>query len=147
MKRGLLEIVVLDPKGNSVIRKRKMEIMLFSDIFCYAKLMRGKMKSVFPLIMKQAHRSLIEVSRNAGKVEALKLKFFSEAGAPPESIFLRMLPGEDIDQWEDALVGSSVDPNSYQEWDMRRYRAIKPCVSPHPTRWPVLLWLLRAARF
>ena len=131
-KRGLVQLFQMASGSSGKVGKKTIvELMLFSDIFQYAKPMKVKKTGDTKYkVFEQVHRSLIQVCRASGKgddvlqIDVLPLPDQVSSGATVRTLFARMTPGEEIEQWLDEFNPVQED-GEYQLWDCPRAKVVQ----------------------
>eukprot|EP00055_Hartaetosiga_balthica_P013739 m.71736 g.71736 ORF g.71736 m.71736 type:complete len:830 (+) comp8362_c0_seq1:139-2628(+) len=111
-------------KGK-VTGSKKIDCFLFSDLFMYAKYIKGK-KSY--LVYKQIHRSLVGVSDVKNGAVGKKRGFFFEItffGPSPVRLLVDAKSEDAKNSWISALKSNHEQGSAYEEWDCPRGRALK----------------------
>ena len=64
VKKGPLELIKLNEAKKKIAKRKQVEVMLFSDLFLFCKPVKAKKTGrVEMIVIKQAHRSLLDVDR------------------------------------------------------------------------------------
>ena len=64
VKKGPLELIKLNEAKKKIAKRKQVEVMLFSDIFLFCKPVKVKKTGrVEMIVIKEAHRSLLDVDR------------------------------------------------------------------------------------
>eukprot|EP00051_Salpingoeca_urceolata_P016400 m.217180 g.217180 ORF g.217180 m.217180 type:complete len:712 (+) comp18664_c0_seq22:683-2818(+) len=106
VKKGLLHLVAIS--NNKIVKAKKLEFMLFSDILLLAKRVRVRATGEFKfLVYQQVHRSLLDVigiddlSSAASDQNLIQLKVFVSSGV--NKLFMQLPSPADKSRWLDAF--------------------------------------------
>eukprot|EP00056_Hartaetosiga_gracilis_P011469 m.174392 g.174392 ORF g.174392 m.174392 type:complete len:229 (+) comp13505_c9_seq4:1928-2614(+) len=118
VKRGPLVFTRVN-KGK-VTGSKKIQCFLFTDLFMYAKKIKGKKDY---LVYKQLHRSLIGVADVDPHVVGKKKGHFFEItlfGETPTRLLVDAKTKKTKAEWMDILVSKHTTGTAYEEWDCPR---------------------------
>lgn len=143
IKDGPLELVKLNDSKKRIVKRKHVEVMLFSDIFIFAKSVKNKKSGKIELIVfKQAHRSLMDVDRlrNSGSTIDSKLEFIIEikflskdkkayasgqADAGTDIIYFKCKDHMMMERWLEAFNPPREEEDIYQAWECPQFEVIK----------------------
>eukprot|EP00039_Didymoeca_costata_P006134 m.87694 g.87694 ORF g.87694 m.87694 type:complete len:845 (+) comp13126_c1_seq1:244-2778(+) len=122
VKRGSLKLLVLNDKGNKVLKSKRIEIILFTDMLVYGKpVIHNKAEKV--LVYKQVHRSLVEAS----KLDATKIEVQILSDVEIVKLNLQADSEAETKRWLGVLAPKKHGKSEsvYELWDCPQVRVMK----------------------
>jgi hypothetical protein len=148
VKKGPLELIKLNEAKKKIAKRKQVEVMLFSDIFLFCKPVKVKKTGrVEMIVIKEAHRSLLDVDRfrsSGAQVDTklenmIEIRFLSkdkkafasgEADAGMETLYIKAKDRMTMDRWLEAFNPPREDEDIYQAWECPQFVVLKDWTPP-----------------
>eukprot|EP00039_Didymoeca_costata_P008904 m.118488 g.118488 ORF g.118488 m.118488 type:complete len:882 (-) comp14278_c0_seq1:5300-7945(-) len=136
IKRGVLRLSDMD--GKKVKKKKMVEVLLFTDLFMYARIMKVKKTGVTRyVVFKQIHRTLLKAENyNDMKDQKIIKMVLHDPNGEPTYEYFEASSKDDRDRWIEA-IHPQTDEGTYEDWNMPEFEVLQDFEPSQPDELPL----------